>query len=103
MLQENIEKFNCKVGIVRRHEGDVHIHLKNENPLYGSLPAQIFENLKNNFWDFGLPDRPLVSGEDITAIVWWDRAKTRKFSDEFPEGILTGSSKTFRSARPSTY
>ena len=103
MLQENIEKFYCKVGIVLRHEGEVYIRMKNGKSLVGNMPTQILVNLKNNLWDFGLSDCQLVNGEEITAIVLWDRIRTRKYSDEFPEGITTGKSETFRAARPSIY
>ena len=103
MLQENIEKFHCKVGIVLQHDGEVCIRLVKGNPLHGSMPAQILENMENNLWDFGLSDRPLIHGEDIEEIVLWDRAYTRKYSDEFPDGVITGKSETSRSARPSIY
>jgi hypothetical protein len=103
MLQENIEKFYCKVGIVPRHKGEVHIRMKNGKSLVGTMPAQNELNLKNNLWDFGLSSCPLVDGEEITAIVLWDRIYTRKYTDEFPEGVITGKSETSRTSRPSIY
>lgn len=103
MLQENIKRFYCTVGIVLQHEGEVRVQLTNGNHLTGHMPTQILENLENNLWDFGLPDRPLIRCEDITAIVLWDRMHTRKYSDEFPNGIITGKSGTSREERPSIY
>jgi hypothetical protein len=103
MLQQNIEQFYCKVGIVLKHEGEVRLQMANGDQLIGHMPTQILENLQNNLWDFGLPDRLLISGDDISAIVFWDRFHTRKYSDAFPEGVITGKSGTSREARPSIF
>ena len=103
MLQQNIEKFYCKVGIVVPPKGELYIRMKNGKSLIGNMPTQIFGNLKNNLWDFGIPGCPIISGDDINAIILWDRAYTRKYSDEHPEGIITGKSGTSREARPSIY
>ena len=103
MLQQNIQRFYCTIGIVLRHEGEVRVQMANGDELIGNMPTQIQANLDSNLWDFGLPDRPHLSGDDITAIVLWDRIHTRRYSDEFPEGVITGKSGTSRAARPSIF
>ena len=103
MTQQNIEIFYCKTGVFLPHQGEITIRTANSNPLHGSLPTQILENLRNNLWDFGLPDRPLIKGEDIIEITLWDRACTKKFSDQFPDGVPSGKGGTARTARPSIY
>jgi hypothetical protein len=88
MLQENIKRFYCTVGIVLQHEGEVRVQLINGNHLTGHMPTQILENLENNLWDFGLPDRPLIRCEDIAAFVLWDRCTLESTPTNFPMALL---------------
>lgn len=103
MLQQNIEKFYSRIGIFLPPNGELYIRMKNGKSLVGNMPIQILVNRKKNLWDFGLPGCLLINGEDINAIVLWDRSYTRKYSDENPEGIVIGKSGTSRQERPSIY
>jgi hypothetical protein len=102
MLQMNILDLYCKVGMITQGQGSVTVYTK-ERAFYGVMPAQIKGNIELNLWDFGLSNKPLIDGKDISSISVWDKSQTRRYSDEHPEGLLTGKSGTSREARPSIY
>ncbi len=83
MLQQNIETCYCKIGVITNRDGSVSVLTKGKT-LFGTMPAQVAENAKNNLWDFGLTDGTLIKGADIKAIGFWDHSHTFSFHRRMP-------------------
>jgi hypothetical protein len=102
MLRDNIIRVYERASALQPHRRIISLYIdeKLEN---GHFEAQRKDNIDRNIWNWGIANNPLIDGEIISAISVCDGEHTVKYSDEYPEGIITGKSGTSRQARPMIY
>lgn len=102
MLRDNIVLVYEKALALQPYQPIINITINGK--LRGShFQIQQRENIDKNLWDWGLAADPLIDGETISEISLCDGDQTRTYSDEQPEGIITGGSRPYHQARPTIY
>ena len=102
MLQKNIETLFETIQATSKRIGIITVQLIDKT-IFGNAPTQAEHNVTNNLWDVGVADKSLIPGAEIVSITFWDGSYTRKYSDQNPQGIITGKSGFSREARPSLF
>lgn len=97
MKKESIELVFSKID-PRRHTA-VSVRT-NEKEFWGWGIGQNKENVDSSLWDFELLNGQLLHGYAILNIGFNDGMHTWRYSDEYPNGLITGKSDTSRHARP---